>query len=107
MVSTRPITQRTIPAVAMPFRGPLMLLMPKTRPVMVVGKPTIGRNQAIRPNSPRHNDQIAFPPASGVGAGPYGFGTGADGWITVSRTTRDSRHYRRGGCNGSVRTRLR
>src|ERR1700736_2396758 len=83
MESTRPMMQRTIAAVAMPFRGPFTLLIPSTQPVMVVGKPTIGRNQASSPNSPRHNDAIALPPPAGVRAEPGGFGTDADGWIMV------------------------
>src|SRR5207253_948459 len=54
VVATRPMMHRTTPAVAMPFRGPLRLLMPSTKPVIAVGNPMIGRNQAIRLNRPRH-----------------------------------------------------
>src|ERR1700682_1520122 len=83
MESTRPMMQRTIPAVAMPFRGPFTLLIPSTKPVMVVGKPMIGRSQTTSPNRPRHNDAIAFPPPVGVRAEPGGFGSEADGWTMV------------------------
>src|SRR5438477_47871 len=58
--------QSTTPAVAIPLRGPPRLLIPSTSPVMVVGNPMIGRNQAIRPNRPRHKEAIALPPP-GVG----------------------------------------
>src|ERR1700687_2171492 len=83
MESTRPMMQRTIPAVATPFRGPVTLLIPSTKPVMVFGKPMIGRSQASSPNRPRHNDAIAFPPPAGVRAEPGGLGTAADGGIMV------------------------
>ena len=75
--------QRTIAAVAMPFRGPFTLLIPSTKPVMVVGKPMIGRSQASSPRRPRHSDAIAFPLPAGVRAEPGEFGTEADGWIMV------------------------
>src|SRR5579864_4360195 len=83
VVATRPMMQSTIPAVAMPLRGPFRLLMPITSPVMVTGNPMMGRNQAIRPKRPRDNDAIALPPPAAGWADSGGPGNGADG-LTMS-----------------------
>src|ERR1700736_2219934 len=78
--------------------------MPSTKPVIVVGRPMIGRNQAMRPNRPRHKDATALPPPAEAAGTPMsgGPGKGGEDWIMGVAYNEASRELRLGGCNTSA-----